>query len=169
MRKAGIVAVLVVLLAGINGMIWRTEQVLANGDQVILQLAPVDPRSLMQGDYMALRFAVGDDIQRALLDSEQELATGQVVLEPDKAGVFRFVALDEGQALTAQQLRVQYRWRKGRVQIATNAFFFQEGMAAAYEGAGFGLFRVGENGQPYLTHLLDFELQPIGQTRELAQ
>lgn len=81
----------------------------------------------------------------------------------------RFVALDEGQALHAPQQRLQYRRRNHGVQIATNAFFFQEGTAGRYEQAAYGLFRVNKDGQPYLTHLLDKELQPIGATWVLAQ
>lgn len=166
MRKVGVFVVLLLLLTGINVSIWRTEQVLANGEQIILQLAPVDPRSLMQGDYMALSYDVARDIQRAMPTDQ---TGGVVIVQADALGVSRFVALDEGQALHAPQQRLQYRRRNHGVQIATNAFFFQEGTAGRYEQAAYGLFRVNKDGQPYLTHLLDKELQPIGATRVLAQ
>lgn len=41
------------------------ERVLRHGDVLYLRLAPVDPRSLMQGDYMALNFSIGIDITAA--------------------------------------------------------------------------------------------------------
>ena len=47
-----------------NGSIWQREQLLGSGRVVILELAPVDPRSLMQGDYMALTFAAGREVTR---------------------------------------------------------------------------------------------------------
>ncbi|MFX7329222.1 GDYXXLXY domain-containing protein, partial [Acinetobacter baumannii] len=34
----------------------QKEMLLKEGQLVLLPLAPVDPRSLMQGDYMALRY-----------------------------------------------------------------------------------------------------------------
>lgn len=179
MRKTGIFLVLLLLLAGINHSIWRTEQVLEHGQEVILELAPVDPRSLMQGDYMALRFALGTEVQRALReqrgarqdtpnDGSMPPLTGQVVVAPDARGVARFVALDSVQMLTTGQLRLEYRLRHGSVQFATNAFFFQEGSGQQYEAARYGLFRVSESGQPYLTHMLDEKLETIGKTRNLT-
>lgn len=179
MRKAGIVLVLLLVLAGINFSIFRTEQVLESGREVILELAPVDPRSLMQGDYMALRFALGNEVQRALWkqrdaagekpdDSSMPPLTGRVVVVLDKQDVARFVALDSGQTLAAGQLRLEYRLRHGSVQFATNAFFFQEGSGQQYEAARYGLFRVSESGQPYLTHMLDEKLETIGKTRNLT-
>ena len=50
-----------VAVAGIVGK----ERVISRGDVVYLRLAPVDPRSLMQGDYMALNFAIGMEVSAA--------------------------------------------------------------------------------------------------------
>ncbi|WP_351125065.1 GDYXXLXY domain-containing protein, partial [Shewanella sp. T24-MNA-CIBAN-0130] len=47
-----------VILAGINYKIFQQEQLLANGEIILFELAPVDPRSLMQGDYMALNYDI---------------------------------------------------------------------------------------------------------------
>jgi uncharacterized membrane-anchored protein len=38
--------------------IWQKEDLVANGQPVFVALAPVDPRSLLQGDYMRLNFRV---------------------------------------------------------------------------------------------------------------
>ncbi len=162
MRKAGIAVVLLLILAGVNYSVWRIEQVLAHGQELVLELAPVDPRSLMQGDYMALRFALGDDIRRAGKADTVSAYMGRVVVQADEQGVARFVALDTGQPLAPGQQHLQYRWRGNQVQIATNAFFFQEGTGQQYEAARYGLFRLGVDGQPYLTRLLDEHLNKIG-------
>ena len=42
----------------------KNESVLNDGETVLLELRPVDPRSIMQGDYMALRFSLGDEVRR---------------------------------------------------------------------------------------------------------
>ena len=41
-----------ILLILFNKSLLHKEDTLANGTLVLLELAPVDPRSLMQGDYM---------------------------------------------------------------------------------------------------------------------
>ena len=49
-----IIANLILLLGYFNWSVYQKEQTLKEGQLVLLQLAPVDPRSLMQGDYMGL-------------------------------------------------------------------------------------------------------------------
>ena len=51
------VTVATVLLA-INVEIAGKEQIVRNGETVLLRIAPRDPRSLLQGDYIALRYTV---------------------------------------------------------------------------------------------------------------
>ena len=61
-----LIALTIVVVLGLsNFKIGEYEHVLESGETVILELAPVDPRSLMQGDYMELRFAITDDIEHA--------------------------------------------------------------------------------------------------------
>ena len=43
---------LILLLVYFNGSIISKEDLLKNGKLILLELAPVDPRSLKQGDYM---------------------------------------------------------------------------------------------------------------------
>ena len=57
---------LVAILCIVNWSIIVKEKHLAEGEISYLQLVPVDPRSLMQGDYMALRFAIADAVSREL-------------------------------------------------------------------------------------------------------
>jgi hypothetical protein len=54
----GIVATALLVALVANGAIWQKEALIANGRPVFLELAPVDPRSLMQGDYMRLDFRI---------------------------------------------------------------------------------------------------------------
>ena len=76
MRHKVAVIMLVIILAVINFSIYSKEQHLKQGDTVYLKLAPVDPRSLMQGDYMALRFAasvaLNDDLPRNKKDKGRQ-------------------------------------------------------------------------------------------------
>ena len=66
MRRLYILAVLVLFLGGYAFSAYRMETVLAEGKTILLALAPVDPRAPLMGDYMALRYAVNNDIRKAL-------------------------------------------------------------------------------------------------------
>ena len=50
------------LFAFFNAQILLKEHTRTSGNLVLLELAPVDPRSLMQGDYMTLRYAIASDV-----------------------------------------------------------------------------------------------------------
>ena len=47
-----------IVLALVNLQIFGKEAIIRDGRTVLLRLAPVDPRSLIQGDYMALRYGI---------------------------------------------------------------------------------------------------------------
>jgi uncharacterized membrane-anchored protein len=166
MRKWLIVLGAFLILGVVNFSIWQNEQLIKNGETVLLELAPVDPRSLMQGDYMALRFAMADAI-RGKLHNKNESLTGQAIVQLDAQRRASLVGLDTQQPLEDNQLRLQFRLRNGQIKFATNAFFFEEGTANLYESAQYGLFRVSTEGQLMLTHLLDAQLQTLGQSKPL--
>jgi uncharacterized membrane-anchored protein len=52
-----VIAGLVLVLGVANYDIWQKQQVVENGQQILLELRPVDPRSLIQGDFMRLRYS----------------------------------------------------------------------------------------------------------------
>ncbi len=138
-------------LFAINFAIAGKERIVRSGMPVYLALAPVDPRSLMQGDYMALRFAIADQIAAEIANHGGDRREGKfytVGVDVDQQGVATLSA-------TATQ-RLRYRWRNGQPWIGTNAFFFEEGSAGKFEGAQFGEFRLDpETGEAVLIRLVD--------------
>jgi len=154
------IAALVLVLILVNGSISDKEQHLAGGQIVYLELAPVDPRSLMQGDYMALRFALANDIRKALADSGNNHTStdGYVIVKLNQNNIGSFKAIYDGKAISNDEALLRYRVRHGRVKLATNAFFFQEGHAEIYEPARYGQFRVDEKGELLLASMHDKEL-----------
>jgi uncharacterized membrane-anchored protein len=157
MRKLLAIGAGVLFLAVLNGVIYSREQLLASGRVVLLELAPVDPRSLMQGDYMALRFGTADIISR-----EKGLADGRLIVRLDERGVGQFVRRDNGEPLAEREVAMRYRVRDGQVKFASNAFFFQEGRAADFQSARYGEFRVARSGDSLLTGLRGRNLEPLG-------
>jgi uncharacterized membrane-anchored protein len=158
-RKAVVLGTLLLILALVNWQIAAKERVLRDGELLLLELAPVDPRSLMQGDYMRLDYAIARD-----LEVQQDWPRdGQIVVANDGEGVARFVRRYEpGGPLGAAEHLLRYRRRSGRVRIGTNAFFFQEGQADRYAGARYGELRVDAAGEGLLIGLRDRERQPLG-------
>lgn len=161
-RTVVIVATLLIL-AVVNWAIWQKERHLAEGKAVYLELAPVDPRSLMQGDYMALNFALANQIYSELLQQDKTLkaSNGWVVIRLDEQQIARFQRLDDGTSLADDERRLRYQLRNGQVRFATDAFFFQEGHAEHYESARYGQFRVNEQGEPLLVSLHDEALENL--------
>jgi uncharacterized membrane-anchored protein len=144
-----IVAATLIVLVAVNGSIVAKERIKTHGERIYLALAPVDPRSLMQGDYMALRFVVADQIPPE--------ESGTWPLRVDERGVAAFVP-----ERNAPGLRIRYRVRNGRVWLGTNAYFFEEGTAERYANAAFGEFRVDrESGEAILVGLRGRDLEPL--------
>lgn len=167
MRRNLVLASMIIILAGINWSIAGKEKHLATGHIVYLDLAPVDPRSLMQGDYMALRFRMGDQVYQALPKTEEykrwrhnvEGGDGYAIVEQDDRGIAQFKRLhSEGELLAKNELRLRYRVRNGAVKFATNAFFFEEGQGEVYELAQYGQFRVNDAGELLLAGMFDKDL-----------
>ena len=159
MRSALAIAACVAVLALLKFSIVAKERQLADGKVVYLELAPVDPRSLMQGDYMALRFKLANDARAALhrlpgnarRDSDFN-ADGRIVATLDAAAVATYRRLDDEVAL-------RYRVRAGQMKFATNAYFFEEGTAERYANARYGVFRVAPNGDLLLTGMRGKDMQ----------
>lgn len=143
------------------------ERLLARGDTVYLRLAPVDPRSLMQGDYMALNFAIGMEITAAYgRQAKAPSREAVVVIRLDARGEGTLARLPQGEPLAADEhlLRVQSvpsRWGGTLVQVSTDAWFFQEGQADRHAHARYGEFRVDADGRALLVGLRDDQLRPL--------
>lgn len=167
-RTVVVVTTLLILVL-VNWAIWQKEHHLAEGEIIYLELAPVDPRSLMQGDYMALNFALGNRIQQALgqrafAEERTEARDGGVIVRLDDQQIAYFQRLDDGHSTLADdERRLRYRLRHGSVQFATNAFFFQEGHAERYESARYGEFRLNDRGELLLVALYDEALHRLGE------
>ena len=158
MRKAFILPGLILALALPSYAIVQKERLLASGQIMLLELAPVDPRSLIQGDYMRLDYA----ITRTMAEQRDWPRDGHVVVMLDSNRVARFVRRHvPGQPLGAGELLLQYRRRNSRVRVATDAYFFEEGSAPRYQRARYGELRVARDGESVLVGLRDSLAAPI--------
>jgi uncharacterized membrane-anchored protein len=169
-RHAALVGLGLLLAIVISGWgIVSSESLIVGGETVFLEIAPVDPRSLLQGDYMALDYVVAREAREAMdrTADERDLrwpARGRLLLRIDERGVGQYDGLlREGEAVPEGYLPFAYRIRGGGLEIATNAWFFEEGQAEVYEPAEYGEFRVDEDGGHILVGMRDADFQLLGE------
>ena len=160
--------------------VFSTERAIASGRTVYIELAPVDPRSLIQGDYMRLGYAVPDHINfDHMLDFNNggeiesiavQSSSGRLVATIDENHVATFIRLatekDQSGMLAEQEQLVNYSrglfgWGN-QVTIGTDAYFFQEGTAELFEPAEYGEFKIAADGTPILVGLRDADLNLLG-------
>jgi len=142
----------VLVLVSVNYSIYAKEQIKRQGEVIYLELAPVDPRSLMQGDYMALRFAIARDIP-----ARRQPGEDFVSLQLDSQRVAHMPAPG-----SQGSLRMHYRMLNGQPWLGTNAYFFEEGSATRFTSARYGKFRIDpQTGEAVLIALCDAQLQVL--------
>jgi len=157
MRRLIVLAAAIAALGVVNYGVWEKEKLIAASRVIFLELAPVDPRSLMQGDYMALRFRIEDDASSNIRGGD----AGMLIVKLDDRQVARFSRPDDGKALAGDEARVRYRTVNGRPSLAPKAFFFQEGHAERYASARYGELRLTPGGDLFLTDLRGEKLEPL--------
>ena len=153
LRTIVLFGTLLLFLYLVNSGIMGAEQNIANGTQVYLRLAPVDPRSLIQGDYMMLDYQIESDANE---DGLREIERGQIVVELDENNVAQYSRLYKGETLAENEMLVNFvntdEWRG--VRIGVDSFFFQEGQADAYAEARYADVRITEGGTIMLVDLV---------------
>jgi hypothetical protein len=131
MRKYMVLAIGLFILVAVNVSIWHKEQLITHGKTVFLALAPVDPRSLMQGDYMALRFQLEQDIAPQLKNDKTQNADGYAVVNINAQGIGEFLQLQDNlpSTLNAQQLACVIASAKEKLNLRLMRFFLKKARA----------------------------------------
>lgn len=159
MRNRVLWGALVVILLLINSMIFGKERIVKTGQTMLLELAPRDPRSLMQGDYMALNYRMA----RSVAAKKQVADDGHVVVQLDANQVATMVRIyDDAADLQQGEYLLRYRKRGSSVRLASDAYFFEEGQWKTYAAARYGELRVNQSGDAVLVGLRDIKYLPLG-------
>ncbi|WP_323969108.1 GDYXXLXY domain-containing protein [Aeromonas veronii] len=153
------------ILAGINATVWRYEHAMSSGEVVLLRLAPVDPRSLMQGDYMRLNYEIARELTSRDAQTTQNKGSDTLVIRLDAHQVASLVADGKPDRLASDERLLQVHQSERQWQIGPDAYFFEEGTGGQYEAARYGEFRLQADGKTLLVGLRDEAYQPIGQIR----
>lgn len=166
------------MLLPLNYKVWQFEDVLATGKPVVLEIAPVDPRSLMQGDYMSLSYDILTDIRTQLNQSRKEVETSNnddIIQKQRSKRLYALIHQDERGIATL--CRVESRiptdffdcvpdvylpinnadWM---LKLPSQEYFFAEGKGWYYVQAKYVEYRF-KDGILLLDRLLDKDLKPL--------
>lgn len=164
LKNGLIVLNLLVFLWLFNSSVVESEQLLKEGDLVFFELAPVDPRSLMQGDFMRLNYAIMNS-----LDMEDVYPVGYLVFYLDNNNVAQYRRLEKERSSIGNEERI-IKYQLGKrfffssrpfVRIGAESYFFQEGHAERFEAAKYGGLKINKNGESILVGLYDEEFKRI--------
>jgi len=148
---------LILVLVIFNKSIFEKEKILSQGKLVLLKLAPVDPRSLMQGDYMQLNYDISNNIS-----SDSIPKRGFCIVKLDKDGIGTRIRLqDDITPINEGEYAIVYTASNWSINIGAESFFFEEGQADKYEIAKYGGMKVDHNGHNILIGLYDDNLKKI--------
>lgn len=148
---------LLVILAVFNSSVVSKEGILSKAKLILLELAPVDPRSLMQGDYMELRYKITTVINVNALPPR-----GFCVVKIDNNGVGSGIRFQKGRTpLADEEYLIEYTRTNWNLKIGAESYFFEEGQSKKFEKAKYGGLKVDQKGNSLLIGLFDENLKKI--------
>ena len=168
----------IALLGAVNYKVQQFEDVLATGKPVVLKIAPADPRSLMQGDYMVLNYAILSELQQSQFSSESNESnetTGIDELSPSGKKAYILVHLDKNHVATLCEAQSEIptdfkhctpnvylpiRYKGWSPELPSQDYFFAEGKGEYYAQAEYAEYRF-KDGILLLARLLDKDLKGL--------
>lgn len=184
-KRKPLIALLIALLmlSPLNYKVWQFENVLATGKPVVLKIVPVDPRSLMQGDYMSLNYAILQDIAAQLNDEPDQLNdeqtneedTWQITRKPQPKRIYALIHQNEQSVATLCRVEktkpTDFTGCEPNLYLPINntgwspalpsqEYFFAEGKGQYYAQAEYAEYRF-KDGILLLARLLDQDLKPL--------
>ena len=180
----------IALLGAVNYKVQQFEDVLATGKPVVLKIAPVDPRSLMQGDYMVLNYAILSEFQQSqvLPESNEPLESNEPIetvesneitgideSSPSEKKAYILVHLDKNHVATfceeqseiptdfkhcTPNVYLPIRYKGWLPELPSQDYFFAEGKGEHYAQAEYAEYRF-KDGILLLARLLDKDLKGL--------
>lgn len=143
---------LTLLLIYFAHAVLQKEKILQHGQLVLMELGTVDTRSLIQGDYMDLRYKIASG-----LGTDNIPKRGYCVVRLDSNGIASRVRLQtERTPRNPGEYLIEYTsegyWR---INIGKDAYFFQEGQREKYSHAKYGGVKIDSRGNSLLVGLYD--------------
>ena len=148
---------LVLVLFFFNKDVMHKEDTLQNGQLILLKLRPLDPRSLMQGDYMRLRYRITSNIYYDDIPKR-----GYLVLSVDENKVGHKIRFQKDiNPLQKDEQILHYYYGERAPVLGAESYFFEEGSGSKYDSAAYGGIITDQDGNGILTGLYDKDFKKI--------
>ena len=147
----------IIVLFVITGFSARKEESYKKSENYFyLELTPVDPRSLLQGDYMTLNYDITDKVSDFIYNNRTYIYDGEneneveeirelrklanakkayIAVRLDKDRVARYVKITKEKTDEKDLLFIAYKTNGYNVNINVISYLFQEGTGDKYEEA----------------------------------
>ena len=143
MKKIFVVLNLLLLMLAFGYSVIKEERNLKQ-ETFYIKTVPVDPRSLIQGDYMILNY----DITESARKEARGLRKGYIRVRINDLKVAEFVRVDN-------EISIQFHQNNSTMDIGVNSYLFQEGTGNRFQKAQYAEVIELKNGELRLKHLLD--------------
>ncbi len=136
---------------------YKKESIITDGKLILIPLAPRDPRSLLQGDYMSLSYN-----WEMLSDQNVGFKRGCIVFKYSDE-TFTPLRLERSlDTLQSDEKCIKYFGSFPNLKIGAESYFFQEGKAKDFESARFVGLKLATNGDKVIIGLFDEKRELIG-------
>lgn len=171
-----ITANLLAVLAFFTYSVVKSERIRNNGQIVLLELGTVDPRSLMQGDYMRLNYRITRQIICHRIETEADSSSHNVffayeslpetfysvlLVGEDSVGTF---VRNQSDAEGLNENEIVLRCKKDKrhsIKFGAEDYFFEEGSSHLFDQADYGMLRVDKKGNCVLIGLCNSKKELI--------
>lgn len=158
-RSPALIAIVVVLQLGYVGYHAAVSEILlSSGTPIKLAIVPLDPRSILQGDYVALQYNISVPPDHITQELERRPSNSRikVVLQQGAGGVYNLDRLyKKGEPLADKEIIINGStsgWRN--IQYGIESYFVPEGTGLETEqNARFAYVMVGTKGDAILEKL----------------
>lgn len=135
------------------------NKVRAEGRTIYLDLQPVDPRALMLGDYMQLRYT--EERVPEGMEIDDLPPKGNFIMSVDENQLARFSHLASQKSPGPNEVKFNYTRTDSRLSFGAPRYYFESGTAETYESARYGVFKVSLTGKAILVGLADEDFDLI--------
>lgn len=158
-KRPVLIAIVILLQLGYVGYHAASSEILlSSGTSIKLAIEPLDPRSLLQGDYVRLNYSISTppDAVNQELEKANAPSRVKVVLHESDNGIYEFDRLyKNGEVLAAGEVMINGSasgWRS--IYYGIETYFVPEGTGIETEkNARFAYVKVGKNGDALLEKL----------------
>ena len=151
MKKIFVVLNLLLLMIVFGYSVIKEEKNLKKATFYI-KTVPVDPRSLIQGDYMVLNYDIAESARMEI----GNIRKGYIRIKINDLKIAEFIRIDEEYLPPSNnEISIQFQKNGSNIDIGVNSYLFQEGTVNKFQKAQYAEVIELKNGKLRLKNLLD--------------